>query len=525
LFVHPAHGGAWSSHLIEGVTVGVGVPSIAASKGGMLLVAQRTATGDVTVSEGSLYGTYTSMDATATLGAPVALGQPEAFVSATGGASVWYRTSLGDLEVLTQPWRGASWFATDVTTTIGGTPLSGDPTVLASGSGAVGYAVTQDGAVAAFRPPAPGSPVWLQSDPTDGLAYSPVTGSVAVLQSPDASAATIFLAHSTSGDVIELSDELSGPPPTVGAWHTVDLTQLGAPAAVGSISALGGSAPAATYITWSGDVEALALSSGLTGGFTKVDLTSVSDVDAAVGAEPIAVAGPGGPSVAVRTLTGDLLVASIATATSVADLSFEPHTAELIAADPASTNVAGAAVLVAADGGPIAPTPLRERIVLRAASFDQQHRGFQTTPHNSDCNPFTAAFGRGSTWGCPAGNSSEEWCSDFAEFVWQTSGIATTGITGWSATFITWGIKHHRVQLGTRFRAVPGDAIVWGQRSPLYGQHVGIIVSVLGKYLDIVSGNSYGDFPGFGTGVWRWGPFVGSTSRVYDYRVLGVVSP
>jgi hypothetical protein len=523
--VHPAHGGGWSSHDVEGVTVGVGTPSIAASKGGMVLIAQRTATGDVTVSEGSVYGAYTSVDTATTLGAPEALGQPAAFVSATGAASIWYRTSLGDLEVLTQTWRGAPWAATDVTTTIGGTPLSGDPTVVASGSSAVGYAVTQNGAVAAFAPPAPGSPVWLQFDPTDGLAYSPITGSVAALQSPDASAAPILLAHSESGDVIELSDELAGPPPTVGPWHETDLTQLGAPAGVGRISAVGGAAPAATYTTWWGGVEALTFTSGLSGGFTEVDLTSVSDVDAAQGAEPVAVAGPGGPSIAVRTVTGDLLMASITMATSVADVSFEPHTSELIAADPAVTSVAGAEVLVAVDGGPIAPTPLRERIVLRAASFDQQHRGFQTRPYDSNCNPFTAAFGRGSTSGCPPGNAAEEWCSDFAEFVWQTSGIPTAGITGWSATFITWGIKHHRVQLGTRFRAVPGDAIVWGQRSPLYGQHVGIIVSVLGRYLDIVSGNSGGDFPGFGSGVWRWGPFVGSTSRVYGYRVLGVVSP
>jgi hypothetical protein len=525
LFVHPAHGGGWSSHLVEGVTAGVGTPSITASRAGMVLIAQRTATGDVTVSEGSLYGAYTTADATASLGAPAALGQPQAFVSPTGAASVWYRTSLGDLEVLSQPWRGAQWVATDVTTTIGGTPLGGDPTVVADATSAVGYAVTQDGAVAAYTPPGSGSSVWLQSDPTNGLAYSPVTGSVVALQSPDGSAATILLGRTLAGDVIELSNELSGPPATVGAWHESDLTELGAPAAAGPISALGGVAPAATYVDWSGKVEALTVTSGLGGGFSKVDLTQASDVDAATGAEPIAVDGPGGPSVAVRTLTGDLLLASIATATSVADLSFEPHTAELIGADPAATSVAGAVVLVAADGGPIAPTPLRERIVLRAASFDQQHRGFQTTPYNSDCNPFTAAFGRGSSWGCPRGNSAEEWCSDFAEFVWHSSGISTAGITGWSATFILWGIKHHRVRLGTRFRAVPGDAIVWGQRSPLYGQHVGIIVSVLGKYLDIVSGNSDGDFPGFGSGVWRWGPFVGSTSRVYGYHVLGIVAP
>jgi hypothetical protein len=523
--VHAAHGGGWSSHPIEGVTAGAGAISVAATKGGMMYLAQRTATGDVTVSEGTVRGAYTSVDVTAAVGAPAALGRPDVFVDSTGAASVWYRTSLGDLEVLTQPRRDAPWTATDVTTSIGGTPLEGDPTVVADASSSIGYAVTQDGAIAVFSPPGSGSPVWTEADPTGGLAYAPLAGGVAVLQSPDPTAATILLARSPSGEVIELSDELPGPPVTVGIWHAWDLTELGAPAAAGPISAVEGSAPAATYTSNVGDVEALSFTSGLVGAYTTVDLTRASDLVGAAGAEPIAIAGPAGPSVALRTMTGDLLVASIATATSVSDLSFEPQTSELVAADPAAASIAGAEVLVAADAGPIAPTPLLRRIVLRASSFDQQHRGFQTTPYDSNCNPFSAAFGRGSTSGCAPGNAAEEWCSDFAEFVWQTSGIPTAGITGWAATFITWGVKHHRAQLGTRFHAQPGDAIVWGQRTPLYGQHVGIVVSVVGKYLEIVSGNSDGDFPGFGSGVWRWGPFIGSTSTVFGYKVLGVVSP
>jgi hypothetical protein len=526
LYVHPAHGGGWSSHLLDGVAAGVGSPSLAASKGGLMLIAQRTDAGDVTVAEGSLGGAYTTVDATTGLGAPTASGRPDAFVDATGGASVWYRSSLGDLEVLTQSRRGARWSAADVTTLIGGTPLGGDPTVVADGRGAVGYAITQQGAVAVFSPPTTGSPVWVESDPTGGLVYPPLIGGVAVLAAPELPSAAVLVALAPSGDVVELSDEVAGPPPSVGAWHESDLSQLGAPLADGPISAIVGPAPAVTYTTWSGDVEALTLTSALgTGAFTKVNLTRVSDLEGATGAEPIAVAGTAGPSVALRTMTGDLLVASIATATSVADLSFEPHTAELISGDPAGTSVAGAEVLVAADGGPIAATPLRRRIVLRATAFDQMHRGFQTTPFNSNCNPFTAAFGRGYSGGCPRGSAAEEWCSDFAQFIWQTSGVPTAGITGWSATFALWGAAHHRAQFGTHFRARPGDAIVWGRRRPLYGQHVGIVVSARGKYLEIVSGNSNGDFPRYGTGVWRWGPFVGSTSSVLGYRVLAVVSP
>jgi hypothetical protein len=531
LFVHPARGGGWSSHAVVGAVAGQGAPSVAASRGGVVLVAQRTPTGDVTVAVGSTFGPFSSVDLTTAAGAPTTAGRPTAWVTSAGIGSVWYRSALGDLVVATQAARGGPWTVTDVTTTIGAPSLAGDPTVVATGARSVAaYAITQLGGIARFSPPTASMPVWTESDPTNGLPVSPpLRGNLAVLHAPDLTQATVLLAASASGDLVELSDELAGPPAGVGPWHATDLTALGAPQVSGPISAIDGTSPTAAYTTWGSDVVALALTSGLTsapgGGFTTLDLTRGSDVVGAAGAAPTVVDVPGGTSVLERTMTGDLLAASIGTATSVADLSFEPHSAELVASDAGAARVNGAVVAVAADGGPIAATPLERRIVLAATAYDQQHRGFQTTPSGSDCNPFTASFGRGSSGGCPPGNAAEAWCSDFAQYVWRQAGVPTSGITGWSATFVTWGRKHHRVQLGTRFDARVGDAIVWGQRSPLYGTHVAIIVSVLGRYIDVVSGNSGGDFPHYGVGVWRWGPFVGATSRVNGYRVLGVVQP
>jgi hypothetical protein len=103
--------------------------------------------------------------------------------------------------------------------------------------------------------------------------------------------------------------------------------------------------------------------------------------------------------------------------------------------------------------------------------------------------------------------------------------VGTGGITGWAATFATWGAAHHRAQFGRHFHAEVGDAIVWGTRSPLYGTHVGIIVSVVGDQIDVVSGNAGGDLPGYGEGVWRSGLFVGGSSTVNGYPVLAVVRP
>jgi CHAP domain len=526
LFVHPLHGGGWSSHPIDGaVAAGTGAPSVAATKGGEVVLAQRSSTGDVTVAEGSLFGAYLTVDLTSTLGAPAAAGRPVAFGGPGGAASVWYRTTTGDLEVVSQTSPGGTWTATDATQAVVGAPLGGDPTVVAQGTSPVAYAVTATGTVVEYVPPSAATPVWTAVDPTSGLLFPPLVGGLSVFAAPGVTTATVLLGEARSGDLVELTDETAGPPVAVGAWQSADLTALGAPAATGPLSTVGPSTPEATYTTWSGDVVALRLTTGLVGGFEAEDLTRVSDLVGARGAEPSLVLSPAGPAVAERTLTGDLLIASVASPTSVSDLSFEAHTQELVAQDAGATVVGGATILVAADRGPIAPTALGRRIALLATSFDQQHRGYQTAPHNSDCNPFTASFGRGSTSGCPAGTSSEEWCSDFAQFIWRAAGVPTNGITGWSATFVTWGRAHHRVQYGTHFSAQVGDAIVWGTRNPLYGTHVAIVVSVLGRYLDVVSGNSNGDFPGYGVGVWRWGPFLGASSNVNGYHVLGVVAP
>lgn len=532
LFVHPGLGGGWSSHAIAGVTAGASTPSVAGSKSGTVLIAQRSASGDVTVAEGSMFGAFSSMDLSSALSAPLAAGRPTAWISAGGAGSVWYRSALGDLIVASQALQGGAWTVTDVTTSIGAPSLAGDPTVVAVGAtGVAAYAITALGTIARFAPPTTAMPVWTEDDPTNGLSIAPpLTGNLAVFRAPDLPQATVLLAASQSGDLMELSDELAGPPAAVGPWQVADLTALGAPAVTGPISALDkAGASVASYATSGGEVVALTLLSGLStashGGFTTVDLTTGSDLVGSAQAEPSVVDAPGGPSVLERTMTGDLLLASVATAASVADLSFEPHTAELVASDAGAARVGDALVVVAADGGPIAATPLERRIALIATGFDQQHRGFQTTPFGSDCNPFTASFGRGSSSGCPPRNAAEEWCSDFAQYVWRSAGVPTSGITGWSATFVTWGAAHHRVQLGTHFKARVGDAIVWGTRAPLYGTHVAIIVSVLGRYIDVVSGNSGGDFPHYGVGVWRWGAFIGSTSTVNGYKVLGVVQP
>ena len=528
LFVHPAHGGAWSAHAAVGAIDrqgGAVAPTVGSSSGGELVIAQRTSAGDVVVSEGTLFGRFTSVDLATSIGTPSGVGRPSLWVGRGGHLAVWYRTGSGHLVVASQTVREGAWTAQDVTALTGGSPIGGDVTVRPGGGfPGVGYAVTNSGGVTSFSATGTGG-AWVQSDPTNGVSIPGLEGSVGVWHAPGMPQATVIVGTTSNGDVVELSNELAGPLDAVGPWRLSDLTKLGAPGVEGFWGVAGGSAPDATYRSWSGDIVSLRLTSGLDGGFTTSDLTVRTELAVDSSAIPSIVVGPQGPSVAARTMTGDLTLTPVVGAPIASDVSFQPGTAQLVGSNVGATTVAGADVLVAASAGPIAPTPLARRIILKAASYDQQHRFFRTTPNGSYCNPFTAAYGRGSTSGCPRGYSAEEWCSDFAQYVWQSAGVQTNGITAGAASFIVWGAAHHRVQLGTRFTPQPGDAIVWGTRSPLYGTHVAVIVGVQGPYIDVVAGDSWGGLPGYGIGVWRTGPFRGSPSSVNGYPVLGVVTP
>lgn len=519
MYVHPGSGGAWSSHVLDGIVAGASPPSIA-SFGGDVVLAERAESGDLVVAEGTLLGSFTSTDLSTSLSAPPAAGTPVVTVS-RGAVTVWYRTTNDDLEVATQT-TGEPWSLVDVSMLTGGPTLLGDPFVVRTAQAATAYAVVTGGLVDEFVPPVGPAGSWDQSDPTSGLVYPSLSGDLAVFEAPGAPAATVILGVASDDDVVELSDEAA--PHGVGTWSFTDLTEHGAPSASGPISAIGGTSRFATYVSWGSD-EVLSLTSGLPSGFKVENLSVVDQLWPQSNYAPSLVTMPHGTSVAAPASGGDLLLLSISSQPQLLDTSFEHATGEYVASSVASTRVGGAVAMVALDGGPIASSPLQTRIVDLATSFDQEHAAYQTAPKWSDCNRFTAWFGRGSSQGCPRGTASEAWCSDFAQYVWAHAGVPTGGISGWAATFITWGQANHLVQMGTRFTAGVGDAIVWGQRSPLYGAHVAIIVAVQGSEITVVSGNSPGGFPGDGIGVWRLGPFDGATSTVDGYHVLGVVTP
>jgi hypothetical protein len=127
-----------------------------------------------------------------------------------------------------------------------------------------------------------------------------------------------------------------------------------------------------------------------------------------------------------------------------------------------------------------AVSPLRGRIVEIAES----QVGYTTDPSNTYCNKYSAYWASGPA-NCGNSNRNEEWCADFAAWVWQSAGAEVVyqyingDLNSSSASFYEWGVAHgtwHPV--GSGYVPEPGDVAVYGLNAPnLVAQHVAIVVS------------------------------------------------
>jgi hypothetical protein len=126
------------------------------------------------------------------------------------------------------------------------------------------------------------------------------------------------------------------------------------------------------------------------------------------------------------------------------------------------------------------PLSLRQRIVEIAES----QLGYRTDPPNTYCNKFSSYWDAGND-DCNNSNLDEEWCADFAAWVWQKAGASVTyqfingDINSSAASFYEWGKRlgtWHPVRSG--YVPQPGDVAVYGlDPSTLVAQHVAIVVS------------------------------------------------
>jgi len=143
---------------------------------------------------------------------------------------------------------------------------------------------------------------------------------------------------------------------------------------------------------------------------------------------------------------------------------------------------------------------LRARIVATA----QGQVGYRTDPPNTYCNKFSAYWNAG-TNDCGNGNLDEEWCADFAAWVWKQAGaqvdyqLAPGYLNSNSASFYVWGVQHgtwHPV--GSAYTPQPGDVAVYGlDPSAETAAHVALVTASTNDNAapDVINGD--GDRTGF----------------------------
>ncbi len=146
-------------------------------------------------------------------------------------------------------------------------------------------------------------------------------------------------------------------------------------------------------------------------------------------------------------------------------------------------------------------SPLRARIV----SIAQGQLGYETDPSNTYCNKFSAYWNAGLDDCGGNGNLDEEWCADFAAWVWKEAGavvayqLAPGYLNAASASFYVWGTDHgtwHPV--GSGYVPQPGDVAVYGlDTTAVTAVHVAVVVGTTGDNAapNVVNGD--GDRTGY----------------------------
>jgi len=144
--------------------------------------------------------------------------------------------------------------------------------------------------------------------------------------------------------------------------------------------------------------------------------------------------------------------------------------------------------------------PLRAKIVEIAES----QVGYRTDPPDSYCNKYSAYWRSGSA-DCGNSNLAEEWCADFAAWVWKQAGVPVVyqyingDLNSSAASFYEWGKRTGTWHpLGSGYVPQPGDVAVYGlDPSTLYASHVAVVVGYSASERGPTAVNGDGDLTGF----------------------------
>lgn len=148
-------------------------------------------------------------------------------------------------------------------------------------------------------------------------------------------------------------------------------------------------------------------------------------------------------------------------------------------------------------------SPPLTRFRARIVTVAEGQVGYKTNPANTYCNKYSAFWHAGT--GCSNGLRGEEWCADFAAWVWRTAGATFTyaytpgDINAAAASFYEWAVAHHTWHAaGSGYTPRPGDVAVYGlDTSTRTAVHVAVVTSATPgtRGPDVVNGD--GDHTGF----------------------------
>lgn len=496
---------------VDGMTVAIGI----SATGGLLLAPSLT---------------QPAVPPTLTPGSPPvpALVDCSAVTSLGPGVlGIAVRTTGGDVLVLTSTTGLVGpWQVVDLAAQLGSWSAGAAPTLRSTSAGATEVVVTTTtGAVVDLVADGFGGHRWNAYNLTAITAIPAAVGPVAAASSSVDEGVETLCVRTTTGRLVVLVDDDAG----FTVWRAVSVTLP---------SGVLAAAPPALIATSSGLVGAVTTSTGglvvfgapsSAGPWQVSDWSGVLTTHEMVAAQltPAIATTATGVVVALRAGSGHLVEATAPTlnppATSL-DVSDLAGVGELVAQSPSIVATGTTVTVVDLDGG---LTPLLQRVVALAKSKDQFGSAVVETPLNSNCNPYTAAFGRGWTSGCAKGTAAEEWCSDFADWVWMKSGADVSGVTGYSYSFVDHGTRLGTFKPGATNNPRPGDAVVWGYAASHVGDHVGLVVAVKGNLIDVVSGNSGPATPqGYNVAVWDSGFFNPATSHdAGTDTIVGYVTP
>jgi len=151
---------------------------------------------------------------------------------------------------------------------------------------------------------------------------------------------------------------------------------------------------------------------------------------------------------------------------------------------------------------------LRQKIVSTALSqVGNADNPVATNFGGLNCNPYTtmvAGFSANSN-GCgydstfKVSNSNENWCADFAKWVWQQAGVTQdmNTINAAASSFYQWALDDGQTPQTDAGTPHAGDAIVFFGAGPIspthYADHVGLVVAVNADgTIDMVNGDFLG---------------------------------